>query len=70
VEFVKPGGKIPDRDKAGAVKKACVEGGLLILTCGTYDNIIRWIPPLIINKGHLEEGLAIFERALEKTAKT
>jgi 4-aminobutyrate aminotransferase len=70
VEFVKPGGKIPDREKAGAVKKACVERGLLILTCGTYDNIIRWIPPLIINQGHLEEGLAIFEQALEKTAKT
>lgn len=69
VEFVKPGGKIPDTEKAGAVKRACVEGGMLILTCGTYDNIIRWIPPLTINEEHLEEGLTIFERALEKTAK-
>jgi len=68
VEFVKPGGKIPDKERAGAVKKACLEGGMLILTCGTYDNVIRWIPPLIINEGHLEEGLAIFENALKKTA--
>ncbi|MBN1223358.1 MAG: aminotransferase class III-fold pyridoxal phosphate-dependent enzyme [Candidatus Aminicenantes bacterium] len=70
VEFVKPDGRTPDKEKAGAVKKACVEGGMLMLTCGTYDNIIRWIPPLIINEGHLEEGLNIFEQALEKTAKT
>jgi 4-aminobutyrate aminotransferase len=70
VEFVKPGGKIPDKEKAGAVKKACVEGGMLILTCGTYDNIIRWIPPLIIHEEFLEEGLTIFERALEKTVLT
>jgi 4-aminobutyrate aminotransferase len=70
VEFVKPGGKIPDKEKAGAVKKACLEDGMLILTCGTYDNIIRWIPPLILNEEHLEEGLTIFEQALEKTEKT
>jgi 4-aminobutyrate aminotransferase len=68
VEFVKPNGKIPDKEKAVAVKNACIENGMLILTCGTYDNVIRWIPPLIINEEQLEEGLKIFEHALEKTA--
>lgn len=68
VEFVKPGGKIPDKEKAKAVQKSCVENGMLILTCGTYDNVIRWIPPLIIDEGHLEEGMTIFEKALEQTA--
>jgi 4-aminobutyrate aminotransferase len=69
VEFVVPGGKIPDKAKANAVKKTCVEDGLLILTCGTYDNIIRWIPPLIIDENQLKEALNIFEGALEKTTK-
>ena len=68
VEFVKPGGRIPDKEKAMAVRNACVKNGLLILTCGTYDNIIRWIPPLIITEEQLEEGLRIFKTALEQTA--
>jgi len=70
VEFVQPGGKTPDKDRANAVKRACIDAGLLILTCGTYDNIIRWIPPLIITEEELAEGLRIFEGALEKTAKS
>jgi 4-aminobutyrate aminotransferase-like enzyme len=41
---------------------------MLIMTCGTYDNVIRWIPPLIIGEEHLEEGLNIFEKALQETA--
>ena len=69
VEFVRPGGKAPDKERANAVKKACVENGLLILTCGTYDNIIRWIPPLVITEEQLADGLGIFEDALEKTVK-
>jgi 4-aminobutyrate aminotransferase len=68
VEFVKPGGKIPDKEKAMAVRNACVRNGLLILTCGTSDNIIRWIPPLIITAEQLEDGLRIFKGALEQTA--
>ncbi len=68
VEFVKPGGKTPDKEKAVAVRNACIKGGLLILTCGTYDNIIRWIPPLIITAEQLDEGLRIFKKALEQTA--
>ena len=51
--------------KANAVKKACVEDGLLILTCGTYDNVIRWIPPLDVTSEEIREAVAIFERALE-----
>jgi len=68
VEFVTEDGHSPDKAKAKAVQKACIEDGLLILTCGTDDNVIRWIPPLIIQESHLDEGLAIFEKALEKTA--
>jgi 4-aminobutyrate aminotransferase len=65
VEFVVPGSRIPDSDRATAVQQACLEGGLLLLTCGTENNVIRWIPPLIIGERELDEALSIFERALD-----
>jgi len=70
VEFVVPGGRTPDTDRAKAVQRSCVEEGLLLLTCGTENNVIRWIPPLIIGDQELEEALGIFERALDGVVNT
>lgn len=64
VEFVVPGGRTPDKDRAKGVQQACKENGLLLLTCGTEGNVIRWIPPLIITAQQLDEALDIFEDAL------
>jgi len=64
VEFVVPGGRTPDKDRAKSVQQVCKENGLLLLTCGTEGNVIRWIPPLIITEQELEEALDIFEDAL------
>ena len=36
----------------------------MLLTCGTYDNVIRWIPPLVVNAGQIDEGLRLFAEAL------
>jgi len=47
-----------------------MEAGLLLLTCGTDENIIRWIPPLVITEQELEEALNIFERALDGVVNT
>jgi 4-aminobutyrate aminotransferase len=69
VEFTKPTGE-PDKTTAKAVWQRCREDGLLLLTCGTYGNVIRWIPPLVINDEHLDEALGVFERALEATLGT
>jgi 4-aminobutyrate aminotransferase len=66
VEFVIPNSRTPDADKAKKVQKACLEEGLVLLTCGTYDNIIRWIPPLIIKEKELEEALNIFDKVMER----
>jgi 4-aminobutyrate aminotransferase len=63
VEFTSPEGE-PDKASAKAVQQACYEDGLLLLTCGTWDNTIRFIPPLIVTEAQIEEGLATFERAL------
>jgi 4-aminobutyrate aminotransferase len=57
----------PDNHTAKAVQKACFEERLLLLTCGPWDNTIRWIPPLIVSEKQVEAGLQIFERALQKS---
>jgi 4-aminobutyrate aminotransferase len=56
----------PWTDRAKAVVKAAYGEGLLLLTCGTYDNVIRWIPPLVVNAGQVEEGLEMFVRAMDR----
>ena len=45
---------------------ACEAGNLLLLTCGTYDNTIRWIPPLNVTSGQISEALAAFSGALKQ----
>jgi 4-aminobutyrate aminotransferase len=57
----------PDTATAKAVTKAAQDAGLLLLTCGTYDNVIRWIPPLVVTEGEIGEALDIFAGALDKT---
>jgi 4-aminobutyrate aminotransferase len=63
VEFTAADGE-PDPATAKAVIKECLDGGLILLPCGTYGNVIRWIPPLVIDDAHLDEALSIFGEAL------
>jgi 4-aminobutyrate aminotransferase len=62
-EFSRPDGQ-PWPEMAGAVAKAAYQRGLMLLTCGTFGNVIRWIPPLIVNQAQIQESLAIFADAL------
>jgi 4-aminobutyrate aminotransferase len=62
-EFSTPSGE-PDAKRAKAIRLACQEAGLLLLTCGPYGNVIRWIPPLLVEEEHLDEGLQIFDAVL------
>lgn len=62
-EFSKPDGK-PDAETATAVQKGCLNRNLLLLSCGSYKNIIRWIPPLIVTAEQIDEALSIFNDAL------
>jgi 4-aminobutyrate aminotransferase len=65
-EFTRPSGtqREPWTDRAKAVTKAALDGGLMLLTCGSYDNTIRWIPPLMVNEAQVKEALQVFEEAL------
>jgi len=67
VEFTRDGQ--PDPDTAKAVRVTAAESGLLLLTCGTYDNVIRWIPPLIVNETQIQEALQLFAAALDRVVK-
>jgi 4-aminobutyrate aminotransferase len=66
VEFVDGGGR-PDAARAKAVQRACMGERLLLLTCGTFENVIRWIPPLVVSDAQIDDALAVFARALAAT---
>ncbi len=62
-EFTTPDGD-PATDLAKAVVKGCLKRHLLLLTCGPWDNTVRWIPPLVVTQEQLEKALAVFREAL------
>ena len=62
-EFTGPEGK-PDSETASRVLKASLKRNLLLLTCGSYNNVVRWIPPLVVTREQIDEGLALFNQAL------
>ncbi|MGP3951570.1 4-aminobutyrate--2-oxoglutarate transaminase [Streptomyces sp. 7N604] len=66
IELVKSGSKDPDPELAAALAKACHAAGLLVLTCGTYGNVLRFLPPLVIGEGLLDEGLDILEHTFPR----
>lgn len=63
VEFTTAAGA-PDGARAKAVARACYERGLLLLTCGADANVIRWIPPLIVDEDQIQTALGTFAAAL------
>ncbi|MGO1920498.1 MAG: 4-aminobutyrate--2-oxoglutarate transaminase [Microbacterium sp.] len=64
IEFVDPETNAPDAALAGAVARACIQSGVIVLTCGTYGNVIRFLPPLSIGDDLLNEGLDVLADAL------
>jgi 4-aminobutyrate aminotransferase len=56
----------PDKTTAKAVLHACQDKHLLLLTCGPWDNTIRWIPPLVVTKEQIDQALSIFGEALKE----
>jgi 4-aminobutyrate aminotransferase len=67
-EFRTPENK-PDKNAAKTIIHAAQERKLLLLSCGTYDNSIRWIPPLIVSEKQINDALGIFSEALKETRK-
>ncbi len=64
IELVKPGSLDPDPLRTAAVARACHAAGLLLLSCGTYGNVLRFLPPLVISEEQVSRGLDIVAESL------
>ncbi|MEY3447929.1 MAG: hypothetical protein RLZZ14_453 [Actinomycetota bacterium] len=64
IELVKAGTKEPNTDALGKIVKYCQSRGVLILTAGTYGNVIRLLPPLVMPDHLLNEALTILDEAV------
>jgi 4-aminobutyrate aminotransferase len=58
-EFTTPDGR-PDTETAVRAQRAAAERGLLLLTCGAFGNVVRMIPPLVVQAEHIDEAEAIW----------
>jgi 4-aminobutyrate aminotransferase/(S)-3-amino-2-methylpropionate transaminase len=67
VELVKPGTTDPDPDLTGRVARAAHARGLVVLTCGTYGNVLRFLPPLSMPDHLLNEGLDVLADTFRET---
>ncbi|CAN7402391.1 4-aminobutyrate--2-oxoglutarate transaminase [Mycolicibacterium frederiksbergense] len=68
VELVKPGGIEPDAELTKALCAAAHSQGVIVLSCGTYGNVLRFLPPLAISDELLNEGLDVLAAALKELA--
>jgi 4-aminobutyrate aminotransferase/(S)-3-amino-2-methylpropionate transaminase len=64
VELVQPGTTTPHPAATAAVAAACHRAGVVVLTCGTYGNVLRFLPPLVIPDHLLDAGLTAVEEAI------
>ena len=64
IELVLPGTKTPNTAAMNAVVKYCQSKGVLILTAGTYSNVVRFLPPIVITDELLKDALSVLDEAL------
>jgi 4-aminobutyrate aminotransferase len=62
-EFVKPDGS-PYPELAEEIRQTCLAQRVILITCGPHNNIIRFIPPLIVTEQQVNQALQIFADAL------
>jgi 4-aminobutyrate aminotransferase / (S)-3-amino-2-methylpropionate transaminase / 5-aminovalerate transaminase len=68
VELVRPGTTEPDPALAAAVAKHCHAEGVVVLTAGSYGNVLRFLPPLVIGQDLLLEALDVLDAAIAALA--
>ncbi|MCL3860212.1 4-aminobutyrate--2-oxoglutarate transaminase [Actinotalea sp. K2] len=70
LELVRPGTLEPDAAETARVARECAQQGVLVLTCGTYGNVVRLLPPLVIEHDLLREALDVLDTVLTGVAST
>jgi len=64
IELIKVGSDEPNSEAQAAIIKYCVSKGVLILSAGTYANVIRLLPSLAIDESLLKDGLSVLDEAI------
>lgn len=68
-EFIVDGRAHKAKQLVKDVIHSAEEKGMLLLSCGTYDNTLRWIPPLNVTAEQINDGLSIFTESLKEVVK-
>ena len=68
-EFIVDGSQVKAKQLVKDVIRSAEEKNLLLLSCGTYDNTVRWIPPLNVTGQQINDGLNIFGDSLKENIK-
>jgi 4-aminobutyrate aminotransferase len=68
-EFIVDGSQAKAKPMVKQIIQSAEKQNLLLLSCGTYDNTLRWIPPLNVTAEQINDGLKIFGNALKETIK-
>ena len=66
IEIVKRGTMEPDPDATSKIAKACHAEGVVVLTAGTYGNVLRFLPPLVMPEHLLDDALTIIEQQIKE----
>ncbi len=64
MEFANPGTHEPDAGFTGRVRTEALKRGLILLTCGVYGNVIRFLAPITIPDAHFAEAMTILEESV------
>jgi 4-aminobutyrate aminotransferase/(S)-3-amino-2-methylpropionate transaminase len=68
VEGVGADGHSPEAARAGSISAWCHAHGVVTLTCGTYGNVLRFLPPLATTDALLTEAFDVVAAAFDATA--
>ncbi len=66
VEIVRPGTRQPDPEATRRIVQACHRSGVVVLSCGSFGNVIRLLPPLVITEDLLADGLDVLSMAVDE----
>lgn len=66
IEIMKKGTSEPDAETTGKIAKACHANGVVVLTAGTYGNVLRFLPPLVMPEHLLDDALTIIEQQIKE----
>ena len=70
IELVRPGTLEPSAAEAARIARECAQRGVLVLTCGTYGNVLRFLPPLVIGADLLDDALGVLDDVVLGTTTT